>query len=482
MTEASHRNFIAGEWREASAVATARSPASPADVIGEYAMASPSDVREAADAARHAFQVSASWGVQARADALQTVAAELLASRAAFASMIAREVGKPLREAELELVRAANIFRYFAGECVRLRGTWMESVRGSVSVQIRHEPLGVVALITPWNFPIAIPAWKIAPALAYGNAVVFKPAELGCACAWALTEVLSRAGIPAGLFNLVMGTGADAGAELASRADIDALSFTGSRLVGERLRIVAAGRGLPLQLEMGGKNALVVMEDADLDLAARCAVDGAYGFAGQRCTASSRLIVCRSVAQPLVERLVAGIAALQVGDPLRAETNFGPVVSDAQLWKSQFYTKLGVEEGAGLLLGGTPLPERDRGGFYFAPTLLTSTTSTMRINREEIFGPIATILEVRDFEHALEVTNDSDYGLVAGICTRSLMYAERFQRAARVGMTMLNLPTAGVDYHVPFGGARASSYGPREQGAEARFFYTRSKTCYELAS
>jgi aldehyde dehydrogenase (NAD+) len=336
--------------------------------------------------------------------------------------------------------------------------------------------VGVVSLITPWNFPLAIPAWKIAPALAYGNCVVFKPAELTPGCAWALAEMLHRAGAPAGVFNLVMGRGSVLGPALTGPG-VDAVSFTGSEGVGRGILQSAAAHGLKVQLEMGGKNPLVVLGDADLEIAAQCALDGAYFATGQRCTASSRLIVEDEIHDAFVAALTNAMGRLVVGDARDAATTLGPVVDGRQLQSNLDYLEIARSEGARLVAGGDRL-RRPKDGFYQAPALFTETTSRMRINQEEVFGPVASVIRVPDYDEALAVANDVAFGLCAGICTTSLKHAADFRRNAQTGMVMVNLPTAGVDYHVPFGGRKASSYGPREQGTYAAEFYTAVKTAY----
>jgi aldehyde dehydrogenase (NAD+) len=353
----------------------------------------------------------------------------------------------------------------------------MPSVRPGIEVDITREPLGVVGLITPWNFPLAIPAWKIAPALAYGNCVVFKPADLVPGCAWAIADILKRAGVPEGVFNLVMGRGSVVGEALLESPDVAAISFTGSVDTGRHVARKCAERLARFQLEMGGKNPLIVLDDADLATAVNCAINGAYFSTGQRCTASSRLIVTEGIHDRFVGAMVDGIKNLKVDHALKDGTQIGPVVDQSQLDQDLKYLEIGKQEGAKLAFGGERL-ERDTEGFYLAPALFTETTNQMRINREEIFGPVATVIQVKDYDEALQVANDTPYGLSAGICTTSLRHASHYKRNAEAGLVMVNLPTAGVDYHVPFGGRKGSSYGPREQGRYAIEFYTMVKTAY----
>jgi acyl-CoA reductase-like NAD-dependent aldehyde dehydrogenase len=475
-----HKNFIAGEWVDSGARAKNVNPSNLGDVIGEYAQADRAQSEQAIAAARTAF---AGWSVstpQERADILDRAGTEILARREELGRLLAREEGKILAEATMEAGRAGQVFKYFAGESLRIAGQHVASVRPGIDVEVTREPLGVIGAITPWNFPIAIPAWKIAPALAYGNCVVFKPASLVPGSAWALAEILSRAGLPAGVFNLVMGSGATAGETILTSADVDGVSFTGSVATGDTVLKTVTGRHGKVQLEMGGKNPLVVLDDADLEVAAACAVNGAFFSTGQRCTASSRMIVTEGVHDAFVAAMTARVGALTVDDALKAGTEMGPVVDAAQLDRDLSYIDIGAGEGANLACGGQRL-NREHDGFYLAPALFTETTNDMRINREEIFGPVATVVRATDYDQALDLANDTEFGLSAGICTGSLKYATHFKKNAKAGMVMVNLPTAGVDYHVPFGGRKGSSYGAREQGAYAAEFFTVVKTAYTAA-
>lgn len=477
-----HRNFIGGEWIAAANAAPDINPSDLSDVVGEYARASAADADMAVAAAKAAFPAFARTTPQARADALKTIGDEIIARRDELGRLLSREEGKPLADGVAEVVRAGQIFSFFAGEALRLVGEKVASTRPGVTVEITREPVGVVSLITPWNFPIAIPAWKIAPALAYGNCVVFKPADLVSATAHALSEIIARAGLPAGAFNLVMGRGAEVGDVLLSHDDVAAVSFTGSVATGRKVAeaAVAAPKMKKLQLEMGGKNPLVVLDDADLALAVEAAANGAFYQTGQRCTASSRLIVTAGIHDRFVEALTAKTKALMVDDALKPGTQIGPVTDESQLDQDLRYLAIGKDEGAKLHWGGERL-NRDKQGFYLQPALFVGVDNAMRIAREEIFGPVAAVIRVRDYEEALAVANDTPYGLSSGIFTTSLKHAAHFQRNSEAGMVMVNVPTAGVDYHVPFGGRKASSYGPREQGRHAVEFYTSVKTSYLLA-
>jgi len=472
-----HQNFIDGQWVPGERAAPDINPSNTADVVGEYAQAGPGEVDAAIAAAAAAFPAWAHGNVQARADALDRIGTEILARREELGTLLAREEGKTKPEAIGEAARAGYLFKFFAGECVRLAGEILPSVRPGIGVEITREPVGVVGIITPWNFPLAIPAWKIAPALAYGNCVVFKPADLVPGCAWVLAEIISRSGIPKGVFNLVMGHGAVVGERIVNDPRVAAVSFTGSQAVGKGVAVACAQRLAKVQLEMGGKNPQVVLDDADLDVAVNCALQSAYFSTGQRCTAASRLIVTQGIHDRFVAALGERIRALKVDDALKDGTEIGPVVDQRQLDQDLEYIEIGKREGAKLAVGGERI-ERATPGFYLQPALFTETTASMRINREEIFGPVAAVIRVKDYDEALAVANDTPFGLSSGIATTSLKHAAHFKRHSAAGMVMVNLPTAGVDYHVPFGGRKGSSYGPREQGRYAAEFYTAVKTAY----
>jgi aldehyde dehydrogenase (NAD+) len=473
------KNYVAGEWIESPQVNKNINPADLSHVVGEYARADRALVERALEAATAAFPKWSMSGVQERSDILDRIGTEILARKDELGKLLTREEGKTIAEATGEAARAGAIFKFFAGEVLRYGGEKLPSVRPGVEVEMTREPVGVIGLITPWNFPIAIPAWKIAPALAYGNCVVFKPADLVPGCAWALTEIISRSGLPPGVFNLVMGPGSVVGDTIAKSPLVAGVSFTGSVSVGASVRNLVAGRGGRIQLEMGGKNPLVVLDDADLGTAVGSAVNGAFFSTGQRCTASSRLIVTQGIHDKFVNAMVERMQKLVIGNGLDPKTEIGPAVSQQQLDQDQSYVKIARDEGATLKLGGERL-NRPTQGYYMAPALFTDTHNKMRINREEVFGPVASVVRVKDFDEALEVANDTEFGLSSGIVTSSLKYASAFKRRSQAGMVMVNLPTAGVDYHVPFGGRKGSSYGPREQGPYAREFYTIVKTAYTL--
>jgi len=473
-------NYIGGEWLPGASALPNINPSDTGDIIGHYAQADAAQTEQAIAAARAAFPAWSQSTPQQRFDILDAVGNEILARKDEIGRLLSREEGKTLPEGIGETVRAAMIFKFFAGEALRGGGELLPSVRPGVGVEITREPLGVVGLITPWNFPIAIPAWKIAPALAFGNCVVFKPAELVPGCGWAIAEILSRSTLPKGAFNLVMGPGSVVGAGFVASPQVDAISFTGSVATGRRIVQACAERGAKVQCEMGGKNPLVVLDDADLGVAVNAAVQSAYFSTGQRCTASSRVIVTAGIHDRFVAAVVHKLGMLNVDHALQAGTDIGPVVDERQLAQNLKYVALAQQEGGALAFGGERL-ERATPGFYQRPALITETTGAMTINREEVFGPVASVIRAADYDEALALANDTEFGLSAGICTTSLKYATHFKRQAQAGMVMVNLPTAGVDYHVPFGGRKGSSYGPREQGGYAREFYTTVKTAYTFA-
>lgn len=473
------KNFVGGAWVDGAGLCRNINPSDTNDVIGEYAKADRAQTEQAIAAAKAAFPAWSRSTPQERYDALNRISAEILARKDELGRLLAREEGKTLPEGVGEVARAGQIFAFFAGEALRLSGEKGASMRPGLDVEITREPIGVVGLITPWNFPIAIPAWKIAPALCYGNTVVFKPAELVPGSAHALSEIIARSGIPAGVFNLVIGAGSIVGQTMIDHRDVDAISFTGSVGTGRRIAqaCVSTTPMKKFQLEMGGKNPLVVLDDADLKVAVEAAVNGAYFSTGQRCTASSRFIVTDGIHDRFVDAITERMKGLVVDHALNAGVHVGPVVDQDQLDQDMNYVEIGKGEGAKLHWGGERL-NREAPGFYMQPAIFTAATNSMRIAREEIFGPVAAVIRVKDYDEALAVANDTEFGLAAGVCTSSLKYASHFRRNSEAGMVMVNLPTAGVDYHVPFGGRKGSSYGAREQGSYAREFYTTVKTAY----
>ncbi len=472
-----YKNFINGEWVNSHQLTQNINPSDTTDIIGDYALADASQTQHAIAAATDAFKQWSQSGIQNRSEILDKIGNEILAEKVKLGDLLAREEGKTLAEAIGEVTRAAHIFKFYAGEVLRLQGELIPSTRAGIDVEISREPLGVIGIITPWNFPIAIPAWKIAPALAYGNTVVFKPALVTPGSAWALTDIISRSGLPKGVFNMVMGSGSIVGQTLLDAPQINGISFTGSVNTGRKVAQSCVQRHAKYQLEMGGKNPLVVLADADMETAVNCALNGAYFSTGQKCTASSRLIIEDKIHDEFVDRLVEKMNQLIIDDARKDGTQIGPVVNDTQLKQNLDYIDIALSEGAERVTGGNRL-ERDTAGFYMAPALFTDTDNRWRINQEEVFGPVATTIKAQDLDHAIALANDTQFGLSAGLCSQSLKAVRHFKQNSQAGMVMINLPTAGVDYHVPFGGRKASSYGPREQGRYASEFYTTVKTAY----
>ena len=471
------QNYIDGAWLDGASSTANINPSNTDDVIGHYAQADAQQAELAIAAASAAAPAWALSNIQMRADALDKIGTEIIARKEELGTLLSREEGKTRVEGIGEAARAGAIFKFFAQECLRLRGDKLASVRPNLDVEITREPVGVVGIIAPWNFPIAIPAWKIAPALAYGNCVLLKPAELVPGSAWALAEIISRAGLPNGVFNLVMGRGSVVGQAFLHDRRVNAISFTGSVGTGAKVTQAAIGRLAKMQLEMGGKNPLVVLNDADLATAVNCAVQGSFFSTGQRCTASSRLIVEKDIYPAFVAAIKQKLASLTIGDALAEGTDIGPVVDQSQLDQDMDYIRIGRDEGATLAFGGERI-EGATPGFYLRPALFTDCSNDMRISREEIFGPVASVIPADNYEHALALANDTQFGLSSGIVTQSLKHATHFKRHAQAGMVMVNVPTAGVDYHVPFGGSKGSSYGSREQGTYAAEFFTTVKTAY----
>lgn len=472
-----YQNFIAGEWLNSGEVFESINPSDISETVGRCCAASIEDTHKAITVAREALADWSHSGLEQRKAILDFIGNELIERSEEIGRILSREEGKPLAEGIGEVYRSGQFFQYFGAEVLRQMGENAASVRPNISVEVTREPVGVIGVITPWNFPIAVAAWKIAPALAYGNSIVWKPAELVSVSAAIFADIISRSGLPAGVFNMVMGEGSVIGEAITTSPGIDAISFTGSVKVGRDIARKGVENMARVQLEMGSKNALVVSDDADMDAAVQCAINGAFFGTGQKCTASSRLIVEDKVHDQFVDKLVAAADALVVGHALEKETQIGPVVDEAQLSKNLEYITLGKEEGAEVVTGGERV-QCKTDGYYMRPSVFVGTVNNMRINREEIFGPIASVIKVADYDEALAVSNDSDFGLTAGIMTSSLSRAAHFKRNAQAGCVMVNLPTAGTDYHVPFGGRKASSYGPREQGQYAKEFYTIVKTSY----
>jgi len=470
--------FIGGAWQRADEAYERFDPSAPGRRTGTFASASPKHVRAAYAAAAAAGPGWAATPAPARAEVLRA-AADLLESRVEEAALrLVSDMGKALRDARAEILRSVAILRYFAGEALQPSGETYPSADPGTTLLTVEEPLGVVCAITPWNFPFAIPAWKIAPALAFGNTVVFKPAEAASGSAVLLVEVLAAAGVPPGALNLVTGSGRALSSAFAGAPELAALTFTGSGGVGSLLRQAVADRNVKVQLELGGKNPAIVLADADLADAARQLVRGAMLATGQRCTATSRVYVERSVAPQLRALLVQAVQELVVGDPFDAATDVGPLSSREQHATVAAYLALAREEGAEVLVGSLDAGE----GCFLAPTVLAGVRPDSRIVREEIFGPVLVLEEVDDFDDAVERANDTEFGLSSALFTRDIAKAMAFVRRARSGLVHVNRETASVEPHVPFGGLKGSSSMNREQGKAARQFFTTSKTVYIRAT
>ncbi len=471
------RNLIAGDWLDGAGTIANVNPSDITDIIGHHAQATTSQLDDAVAAARIAQQAWWDAGIQKRHDVLMAIGTEMMARAEDIGTLIAREEGKPKAEGKGEVYRAGQFFTYYAAEALRQIGDHAQSVRPGIEIDVRREPVGVVAIISPWNFPVATPSWKIAPALAFGNAVIWKPANLTPASAAAIAEIINRQDIPKGLLSMLAGPGAEIGQRLVEHRGVDAISFTGSVPVGRGIAAAAMASMTKVQMEMGSKNPMIVMDDADLDLAVSHCSNAAFGATGQKCTAASRLIVHADVHDAFVEKLAVAAQAFKVGHALDDGTQIGPVVSEAQLNSNLGYIVTGKAEGAELICGGGRVEARTD-GHYMAPAVFAGTTNDMKINREEMFAPITCVMKAHSYAEALAIANDSEFGLTAGIMTTNLARANHFRANMRAGTLMVNLPTAGTDYHVPFGGRGASSFGPREQGQYAVEFYTTVKTTY----
>ena len=456
--------------------ATDINPSDTADVVREYGHVGEDVARDAIAAASDAFPAWAATTPWQRAEVLDRAGSEILARADELGDLLAREEGKTLPEAKGEVVRAGQIMKYFAGDAMQPHGHALDSTRPGVEVSVTREPLGVVSVITPWNFPIAIPAWKIAPALAHGNTVVFKPAELVPGSAFELVDILHRAGLPAGALNLVLGRGSVVGNVLTTHPDIKGVTFTGSVGTGKGILAAEAPLSRKVQLELGGKNPMVVVDDANLAIAVEALVQGGFGSTGQRCTASSFGVVTDAIYDRFIDAVRERLGRWTTGDARTAGTDMGPVVDPSQLEQDLRYLEVARSEG-GEVVGGELLDLGTK-GHYLAPALVLGTKASDTINREEVFGPVVSIVRVADYDEALAVANSSTMNLSSGICTTDLAKASHFRRHSKAGMVMVNLPTAGVDPHVPFGGRGDSSHGPREQGFAAVDFFTVSKTAY----
>lgn len=468
--------YIDGQWQQGVGEITNVNPGDLSDVVGIFPQASLSQVEQAIAAAGTAQPQWEKTPLEQRSKALQNIGDELIARCDELGDLLSREEGKTVTEGRGEVYRAGQFFQYFAAEVLRQIGDLADSVRPDINIEVSREAIGVVAIISPWNFPTATAAWKIAPALAFGNSVIWKPANATPASAVALTEIIARQALPRGCFNLVIGSGAIVGDALTHSSDIDAVSFTGSVPVGRRVATATAPNFVRCQLEMGSKNALVVADDADINAAVEVAVAGAYGGTGQKCTASSRLVVCEGIYDRFAEAMIDRLKTINTGYYKDEGVFYGAVIDETQLQSNLAWVERAKQLGSEVVGGERLNFERD--GYYMAPTLCLDTDNSWDLNQEEIFAPLSSVIKVADIDQAIATVNDSRFGLTAGICTQGLKTAVEFKRRAQTGCVMVNVPTAGTDYHVPFGGRKESSFGPREQGSYAKEFYTIVKTSY----
>lgn len=470
--------YIGGEWQAGVSTVANINPSDISENIGNFAQASAEQVQQAISAAKYAQPEWEKTPIERKQAVLQAIGDELIARCDELGTLLSREEGKPFAEGRGEIYRAGQFFQYFAAEALRQIGDNADSVRPGVSVEVTREAVGVIGIISPWNFPTATAAWKIAPALAFGNSVIWKPANLTPASAVALTEIIHRQGIPAGTFNLVLGSGSTIGDALINSKEVNGVSFTGSVDTGRKVAAATAPNFVRCQLEMGSKNALVIADDADIQTAVEATIAGSFSGAGQKCTASSRLVVMDSIHDQYVEALIKRMSELKVGHALEEGVFMGPVVDGNQLEANLGWVEKARHSGGELAFGGERLSMQHE-GFYMAPTLFLNTKNDWEVNQEEVFAPMASVIRVADLDEAIATTNDTRFGLTGGIITQSLRTSALFKQQAQTGCVMVNLPTAGTDYHVPFGGRKESSFGPREQGQYAKEFYTVVKTAYQ---
>jgi aldehyde dehydrogenase (NAD+) len=476
-----YRNFINGKWIESASTKTVENinPANTGDIIGTVKQATREEARAAVEAAAEAFHSWKRTPAPARGRIVGKTARLMEAAKEELAQILTHEEGKTISESRGELQRSINVAEFCAGESRRMNGETIFSELPSNFVYTIKQPLGVVACITPWNFPVAIPTWKIAPALVAGNSVVFKPATLTPATAVRIVQIFEEAGIPPGVLNLVLGSGSEAGDEIIGHPAVKAVSFTGSNPVGIRMYEQVSRRGAKCQCEMGGKNPVIILEDCDMDLAVENTAQGAFGSTGQRCTATSRAVVVNKIADEFVDRIAKRAASMRIGAGLDPQAELGPSVDESQFKTVLEYINIGREDGATLMCGG----DRATGngldkGYFVKPTVFDHVTPEMRIAREEIFGPVLSVMRVNDFEEAMQVANDTEFGLSSSIFTNDAARIFRFVDEIETGMTHINSPTTGGEAHVPFGGIKGTGIGDREQGSTALDFYTELKVVY----
>jgi aldehyde dehydrogenase (NAD+) len=475
-----YKNFIDGQWQESTSEKTVQNvnPADTNDILGTAKLATREEAKQAVEAAYNARHMWRRTPPPVRGKMLFRAARLLEEDKENLARILTREEGKTLTEARGEIQRAVNIMEYMGGEGRRISGETIYSELASNFAYTIKQPLGVVACITPWNFPVAIPVWKIAPALVAGNTVVYKPATALPATSTRLAEIFQEAGIPDGVLNLVIGSGSEAGQEIIDHPAVRGVSFTGSNAVGIKLYEAVAKRGAKALCEMGGKNPILIMEDADIELAADAAAKGAFGATGQRCSATSRAIVVDSVADEFVAKLVEKANAITVGNGADPDTKMGPVVDKNQYDNIRRYIEYGREDGAELICGGIDGNGMSENGFFVRPTVFDRVKMDMRIAREEIFGPVLGVVRVADFEEALAAANDSEYGLTSAIFTKDNSRIFRFVDEIETGVTHINSATVGGEAHIPFGGIKATGVGSRELGSTSLDFYTDLKIVY----
>lgn len=476
-------NYINGQWVEGSTFEN-RNPANTDEVVGLFVKGSAADVDAAAAAAAEAFPAWANLPGPARGAFLFKAADWIEKRWDSIAADMTREEGKTLPEAKGEVGRTINILRYFAGEGSRMPGGVVPSERPRVHMWAFRKPLGVVGLVTPWNFPSAIPAWKLAPALICGNTVIMKPASAAPLSAWRLVEAFHEVGLPKGVFNFIAGSGGTIGNALVNAKPLKAISFTGSCEIGEWLHGEASKRKLRIQLEMGGKNPTIVLADADFNSAVANVVNAAFFSTGQKCTATSRVIVEDSIYDKFLAAFVEATKKLKVGDGMKAGADVGPAVDEGALKTILDYIEIGKKEAGAPLCGGNrvtgkgPNGEDLSKGYFVEPTIFAGVTEKMRIAQEEIFGPVLAVMRAKDFEDAMRIANGIPFGLSSSIQTTNVSRVFDFVYGADAGLLTVNLPSAGVEYQLPFGGTKDSSFGPKEQGPAAMEFYSDYKTVY----
>ncbi|WP_083568603.1 aldehyde dehydrogenase family protein [Arcobacter sp. LA11] len=471
------KNLVAGEWKDSHEISKNINPSDTSDIVSTFYRGTYNHIFDTINFAKEVQKDWAKSSIYLRQEILNDIAEKLLANKDYYGEIIAREAGKPIKEATDEVVKSAEFFSYFAAEAIRQKGAFMDSPRDSVDIEVINEPVGVVGVITPWNYPLAIAAWKVAPALAYGNSVILKPSSQTPAIAYILAKIIDTTKLPKGVFSLVFGKGGVIGNALAESKKVQAITFTGSVAAGRELAKRSITSMTKLQLEMGSKNSLIILDDADINTAVDAAIKGAYNANGQKCTSCSKLIVTEGIYTRFIELFKAKMKALVVGNAMNPKSQIGPCIDQKQLDANLEYIKLGQEEGATLVCGGEAI-KTETDGYYFTPALFIDGKSNMRINQEEMFAAIACVIKVKDYDEAIEVLNDTEFGLSGGIITNDLKRAMQFKHDAEIGNVMINLPTAGMDNHVPFGGRKGSSYGSREKSYAASDFYTTTKTAY----